>query len=71
MKFWLLIFLFTTDGEFIAKREFQYASKRDCIIAAGSAAQTMINKPVAITQFCVSDNHHKGISQDAGVPLDF
>lgn len=71
MKFWLLVFLFNSNGEFIGKREVQLANKHDCIVAAGIAAQNLINKPVALTTFCVSDNHHRGISQDPGVPLDF
>lgn len=71
MKFWLLVFLFTTDGEFITKKEVQLNSKRECIVAAGIAAQSLNNKPIALTTFCVSDNHYKGLSQDSGVPLDF
>lgn len=71
MKFWLLVFLFTTDGEFITKKEVQLNSKKECLVAAGIAAQSINNKPIALTTFCVSDNHHKGLSQDPGVPLDF
>lgn len=71
MKFWLLLFLFETDGTFIGKREIQFVNKQECVVAAGLAAQSLNNKPIALTTFCVSDNHYNGVSQDPGVPLDF
>jgi hypothetical protein len=69
-KFWLILWFFTIDGEFIEKDEFSFNSRAECVQAAGEVAKKFVNQSVSITSFCVTDNHHKGISVDPGIPLD-
>ena len=33
MKFWLIIFFLTPEGEFISKKEIQYKDKASCYVA--------------------------------------
>lgn len=72
MKFWLIVFFLTPDGEFISKKEVVYPSKPACVAAAGNVAgrYNIVNKQVAIQVYCVSNNHHAGIKQDPGIPYD-
>ena len=69
-KFWLVLWFFSIDGEFIQKEEFAFKTRALCIQAAGEVAKDFVNKSVSITSFCVTDNHHKGLSVDPGIPLD-
>lgn len=69
-KFWLILWFFNTDGEFLQKEEFAFKNRTECVQAAGEVAKEFVNKSIAITSFCVTDNHHKGISVDPGIPLD-
>lgn len=71
MKFWLIVFLFTPDGEFAGKTERAYDSEQICILAASGTAVRYVNTGVSIASFCVSDDHYSGRVQDEGVPLDF
>lgn len=71
MKFWLIIFLFTPDGEFLGKTERVYDSEQICILAASGTTVQYINSGVGLATFCVSDDHRSGRSQDEDVPFDF
>lgn len=70
MKFWLILWFFSTDGQFIQKDEFAFKNRAQCVQAAGEVAKDFVNKKVSITAFCVTDNHHKGKSVDPGIALD-
>lgn len=69
-KIWLILWFFTTDGEFIQKEEFAFKNRTECVLAAGEVAKEFVNKSIAFSAYCVTDNHHKGISVDPGIPLD-
>lgn len=71
MKFWLIVFLFTADGEFIGKHEQVYPDSHECLIAAGQMQIQYVNSSTGLAAFCVTEDHYYGRSQDENVPLDF
>lgn len=70
MKFWLIVFLFTSDGEFLAKDSYEAATEVQCNQFAGDVAKTLVNTELKAQFFCVTDDHYMGRSIDDGVPLD-
>lgn len=70
MKFWLIVFLFSADGEFVAKDVYEATNKEQCVEFAGQVTKTLINTQLQAQFHCVSDDHYMGRSQDEGVPLD-
>lgn len=70
MSFWLIVYLFTADGEFMAKDVYETASMQQCEAFAGQVTKTLINTKMQAQFQCVSDDHYMGRSQDEGVPLD-
>lgn len=71
MKFWLIVFLFAADGEFVGKSEIVQASYEECLYAAANVGIQYINSGIGVTTFCVSDDHKTGKKQDENVPYDF
>jgi len=69
-KIWLILWFFNADGEFIQKEEFAFKNRVQCVQAAGEVSKKFVNKSIAITSFCVTDNHRKGLTVDPGIPLD-
>ena len=65
MKYWLIIFFLTPEGEFVSKKEISYKDKASCY----SAMDKVKVKQIA-EMFCVSDDHYQGRKQDPGVPYD-
>jgi len=70
MKFWLIVFLFSSDGEFQEKREYQAASKTQCVELAGDEAKKLVNSQRQMQFYCVTDDHYMGRSVDKDIPLD-
>lgn len=70
MKFWLIAFLFSPDGEYVGKMESQYQSHGSCVVAAGAVATELVNSSIMIQSWCVSDDHYNGVEQDEGIPYD-
>lgn len=70
MKFWLIVFLFTNEGEFWAKDVYETASKEQCVEFSGQVTKTLVNTQMQAQFYCVSDDHYTGRSIDEGVPLD-
>lgn len=70
MKFWLIIFLFTSDGEFVAKDSYEAVNQEQCTAFAGEVAKTLVNTQLQAQFYCVTDDHYMGRSIDDGVPLD-
>lgn len=68
MKFWLLIFLFQPNGEFISKREIAYSDEATCYMMMEPVARQY--KKVMVKMICVSDDHYMGRKQDPGVAYD-
>jgi hypothetical protein len=71
MKFWLIIFLFTADGEFVGKSEIAQASYETCLYNAAQVQIQYVNSGIGLVSFCVSNDHKNGVKPDDGVPLDF
>ena len=65
MKFWLIIFFLTPEGEFISRKQFQYKDKASCYLAMDKVNVKQIAEMV-----CVSDDPYRGRKQDPGVPYD-
>jgi hypothetical protein len=70
MKFWLVVFLFSPEGEFLAKESYEAADKAQCMQFAGEEAIKLVNKQIQAQFHCVSDDHYNGRSIDEGIPLD-
>jgi len=70
MSYWLIVFLFTAEGEFVAKDVYETASKEQCVQFAGDVARTIINSQIQAQFHCVSDDHYMGRKQDEGVDYD-
>ena len=70
MKFWLIAFLFSPDGEYQAKDVYQTESYEECLVLAGKYAAIHVNTELSTQLYCVSDDHYMGRAQDPGVPYD-
>lgn len=70
MSFWLIVFLFTNDGEFHEKSSYQAANKEQCIQMAGDEARKLVNSQMQAQFYCVTDDHYMGRSVDDNIPLD-
>ncbi len=68
MKFWLIAFFLTPDGEFVSKREVAYKDEATCYIAMDSVRSPKKNLITKIV--CGSDDHYMGRKQDPGVEYD-
>jgi hypothetical protein len=69
MIYWLLIFSFDPNGNFVSKQEMQLSNKFMCeMVAAQYPAQIRTG---SVRVVCVSDDHHSGRKYDPGVQLDF
>jgi hypothetical protein len=70
MKYWLIVFLFTNEGEFLSKDVYEAGSRQQCIEFAGATAKTLVNTQLKAQFSCVTDDHYMGRSVDPDVPLD-
>ena len=70
MSFWLIVFLFTSDGEFQEKSSYEAATKEQCIAMAGDEARKLVNSQMQMQFYCVTDDHYMGRSVDNDIPLD-
>ena len=70
MTFWLIVFLFTSDGEFQEKSSYEAATKEQCVEMAGKEASKLVNTQMQMQFYCVSDDHYMGRSVDNDIPLD-
>jgi hypothetical protein len=70
MKFWLIVFLFSADGDYLDKGEYQIESQEQCVELSGLVAQRLVNTSYQVQLYCVTDDHYNGRSIDDGIPLD-
>jgi hypothetical protein len=71
MKFWLIAFFLTPDGEFISKREIAYKDKATCYTAMDLVrAPKNLKNEIIVQVVCVSDDHFMGRKKDSGVEYD-
>lgn len=77
MIYWLLIFSFDLNGDFVSKQELQFNSKAVCEMVAAQYPVYIRkdgyyapDRAKTVKTLCVSDDHHSGRKQDVGIPLD-
>ena len=70
MSFWLIVYLFTANGEFMAKDVYETASQQQCAEFAGQVTKTLINTQMQAQFHCVSDDHYMGRAKDKDVDYD-
>lgn len=67
MKYWLIMFFLSPDGEFVSKREVAYPNEVECYKAMDGVRP---KNGLTVQFVCVSDDHHSGKKQDPGVNYD-
>jgi nicotinamide riboside kinase len=71
MKYWLIIFITSPQGEYIDKDVYSTPNKAAC----EQVAKKMVSRLRSISKneieyVCVSDDHYMGRKQDPGVAYD-
>ena len=59
MSFWLIVYLFTQEGEFVAKDIYETANKEQCVEFAGQVAKTIVNSKLQAQFHCLSDEEYR------------
>lgn len=59
MSFWLIVYLFTQEGEFVAKDIYESANKEQCVEFAGQVAKTIVNSDLQAQFYCTSDEDYR------------
>ena len=59
MGYWLLVYLFTAEGEFMAKDVYETASKEQCVEFVGQVAKTLVDTKLQAQFHCVSDEDYR------------
>jgi hypothetical protein len=59
MSFWLIVYLFTQEGEFVAKDIYETASAEQCADFAGQVTKTIINSKLQAQFHCLSDDDYR------------
>lgn len=59
MSFWLIVYLFTQEGEFVAKDTYETASMAQCEQFAGNVTRTIINSKLQAQFHCLSDSEYR------------
>jgi hypothetical protein len=67
MTYWLLVYLFTPEGEFMAKDIYETASIEQCQDFAGQVTKTLINTTISAQYYCVSDDDYRAMIYGDGV----
>lgn len=57
--FWLIVYLFTAEGEFMAKDVYETADRQQCVEFAGQVAKTIVNTKLQAQFRCVSDDEYR------------
>jgi len=65
MKYWLIIFFLTPEGEYTSKKELPVKDEATCYLAMDKVKVKRIAQMV-----CVSDDHYMGRKKDPGVEYD-
>lgn len=59
MSFWLIVYLFTAEGEFMAKDIYETADRKQCVEFAGQVAKTIVDTQLQAQFHCVSDEEYR------------
>lgn len=57
--FWLIVYLFTAEGEFMAKDVYEAASEQQCVEFASKYTRTIVNTGFKAQYNCVSDDEYR------------
>jgi hypothetical protein len=57
--FWLIVYLFTPEGEFLAKDIYESASEKQCVEFAGEVVKTIVNTQIQGEFYCISDDEYR------------
>lgn len=57
--FWLIVYLFTLEGEFMAKDIYETASEQQCVEFAGRVAKTVVNTQLQAQFYCISNDEYR------------
>lgn len=57
--FWLIVYLFTPEGEFLAKDVYESASEQQCVEFAGQVTKTIVNSKLQAQFDCISDDEYR------------
>lgn len=57
--FWLIVYLFTPEGEFMAKDVYETADRQQCVEFAGQVAKTIVDTKLQAQFHCVSDDEYR------------
>lgn len=61
MVYWLIVHLFTPEGEFAAKDIYETASKEQCVEFAGQVTKTIIDTNYHAQFNCISDDEYRHV----------
>jgi hypothetical protein len=59
MSFWLIVYLFTQEGDFVAKDIYETAGKEQCVEFAGQVTKTIVNSKLQAQFYCLSDKEYR------------
>jgi len=59
VTYWLIVYLFTAEGEFVAKDTYETASMIQCTQFAGNVTRTIINSKLQAQFHCLSDREYR------------
>jgi hypothetical protein len=59
MSFWLIVYLFTQEGEFVAKDIYETATEEQCVEFAGKVTATIVNSKLQAQFHCMSDEEYR------------
>jgi hypothetical protein len=59
MTFWLIIYLFTAEGEFFAMDVYEAADEQQCVEFASDVAKTLVNTQLQAQFYCLSDDDYR------------
>ena len=59
MGYWLLVYLFTADGEFMAKDIYETADKQQCVEFVGQVAKTIVDTKLQAQFHCISNDEYR------------
>jgi len=59
VTYWLIVYLFTQEGEFVAKDTYETASMALCEKFAGNVTRTIINSKLQAQFHCLSDSEYR------------
>lgn len=60
MKFWLIVYIFSVDGEFVAKDSYEATDLKQCEAFAGDVARSYLNTQKLIQMHCLADDEYRG-----------